>query len=92
MLATKQVTVTLSGNVYPLGSETFNNGVWIKALSTNSGTVYIGNNGYDTVTMSDGFPLDPGDLISYDNVGSLSEIYCVGTRNGDKVAILDSEV
>jgi hypothetical protein len=92
MLATKQVTVTLSGNVYPLGTETFNNGIWVKALSTNVGTIYIGNNGSNTVTMSDGFPLDAGDLIGYRNIGSLSNIYYIGTRDGDKIAILDVEV
>ena len=92
MIATKQLTLVTAGVVYPLGTETFNNGILIKALSTNTGIIYIGNDGAGSIAVGNGFPLNPGNILALDNVGSLSSIFCVGTINNDKLAILDLEV
>jgi hypothetical protein len=92
MFATKQLTLTTAGVVYPLGTQTFNNGILVKALSTNTGIVYIGNDGADTISTTTGFPLDAGNMLVFYNIGNLATIFCIGTVNLDKIAILDLEV
>lgn len=54
--------------------------VALTALSTNSGTVYVGGPG---VTTANGYPLGPGDTFSCD-FGDASSIYIIGTAS-DKV-------
>lgn len=71
-------------------------GVVIKALASNSGTVYVGND--SNVTTSTGFPLAAGDVQSFDikwflgwspltnvNAADLASIYIVGSTTGQEV-------
>lgn len=55
------------------------NGVVLKADASNSGTIYVGPAGVTTTT---GYPLKPGEAISY-GVGNLSSIYMIGTNTTD---------
>jgi hypothetical protein len=86
-----QVTLTTASVAYSLGSTTYNDIVIIKALPTNTGVVYIGNDGNDTVSSTTGFPLSAGDTVVL-SAGSLSKVYATSTVNGDKVAVLDGSV
>lgn len=71
-------------------------GVVIKALASNSGTVYVGND--SNVATSTGFPLAAGDQQSFDikwflgwspatsaNAADLASIYVVGSTTGQEV-------
>jgi hypothetical protein len=58
------------------------NGVVLKAAIGNSGVIYVGPAG---VTMATGYPLNPGDAISY-AVANLSAIYMIGVNTTDTIA------
>lgn len=82
--ASGQITVTTAGtevrgsNVVSLG------GFMVRALSTNTGKMYIGNAGNDTVSSSTGYELSAGDQIFID-VENLNEILVDSSVNGEKV-------
>lgn len=59
----------------------------IKALSTNTGSVFVGDL---NVTSSNGFELAKSELLVFDNVSDLDDIYIVGT-SGDKVCYMSLE-
>ena len=59
------------------------NGVVVKALKSNAGTVYVGASG---VTTSTGYPLVAGESISY-AVTNLSAIYLICQNNSDSIAV-----
>jgi hypothetical protein len=60
----------------------------IRALSTNTGVVYVGNAGDGTVSSSSGYQLAAGDQIVLGYVGDLSSIMVDAATNGDKVCWL----
>lgn len=71
----------LSGSAEELVTDGSLNGmvsIAIKALSTNTGPVYIGTD--DTVTSADGFELTAGQALSVDLLNG-SSIYVVGTAD-----------
>jgi len=59
------------------------NGVVLSSLSTNTGTVYVGPSG---VTVSTGYPLVPGEKISY-GVTNTSAVFIICTNATDVVAV-----
>jgi len=64
-------TVTTAGTQVALGSSTAIDSVTIKALSTNTGLIYVGTS---TVSSADGFQLSAGDSVSLD-VDNLTDVY-----------------
>jgi hypothetical protein len=90
-ILTRQLAVAASGVAAVLGTAVINDTAVIKALKTNTGVVYIGNDGNDTVTETDGFPLEAGAEIVFSNLGTLADLYYVGTVRGDRIAIIDSD-
>ena len=70
----------------PLAAHTFNDGVVITALSTNTGTVFVGGAGVSTTS---GYPLAPGQSISYGSTNS-SLVFIVGQNTSDAVAVTGS--
>lgn len=62
------------------------NGAVVKALSTNTGTVYIGPAG---VTAATGYPLLAGEAISF-AVGNLNQLFIIGSDATQVVAIAGS--
>jgi len=81
------VVITASGVVYQGPDIELSNGVFIKALPTNGGYIYLGDSGNNTISTSTGFPLSAGEAIIL-QIGNLNEIYFVGTSSGDRVAWL----
>ena len=79
IIAGRQLTTT---GAVALASQALVNGVAIKALSTNVATVYLGPSGVTTAT---GYPLDPGEAISY-GATNLSAIYLIGLNGTDSIA------
>lgn len=62
------------------------NGMICKAPSTNAGTVYVGPSG---VSSSNGYPLAPGEAISWGPVSTAS-IYALDSTNTDILACTGS--
>lgn len=85
---TKTGQVALAaGTAQQLSSVVLYNGVVIKALTANTGTLYVGSD--NTVTSSSGYPLaNSGEAISF-AVSNLNAIWIIGTT-GDKVAYAGS--
>ena len=90
-LLSGQTTLTTAGTEVKLGSGTVNGGVIVKTLSTNTGTMYVGNDGNDAVSSSTGFPLGAGDVMVFDYIDILDNVWVDSSVNGEKVAwsILD---
>jgi len=60
---------------------------YLKALSGNTGNVYVGNDGGDDVTSANGFELAPGDGV-FVECNSLDAFWFDADNNGDKVSWL----
>jgi hypothetical protein len=80
--------VATAGEAVVLGTENINSAIAIKALTTNSGLMYIGNDGTDDVDSTTGFHLDTGDTIILDNIGDLEYIYIDAQYDGEGVSWL----
>ena len=84
-----QKTVTTAGTEVALAaSSRVQCAVAIKALTTNTGLVYVGNAGDDTVSSSTGFPLAAGDVTIMEYVDDLDNIWVDSAVNGEGVAFL----
>ena len=84
-----QKTVTTAGTEVALAaSSRVQCAVAIKALTTNTGLVYVGNAGDGTVSSSTGFPLAAGDVTIMEYVDDLANIMVDSAVNGEGVAFL----
>ena len=83
-----QKTVTTAGAAETLSTQTINGPVMVKALSSNSGAVAIGNDGTNDITSSSGLLLSAGDVVVFDFVGHLSSLFIDAETDGDGVAWL----
>jgi hypothetical protein len=83
-----QTTVTTAGTEVVLGAGLPQCALSIKAKTTNTGLVYVGNAGDGTVSSSTGFPLAAGDVILFEYVDDLSKIMVDSAVNGEGVAWL----
>lgn len=81
-----QITVTTAGTEVQ-GTAIAGDGFFIRALSTNTGKMYIGNNGSGAVSSSLGYELSAGDQI-YIGIRNLNEIWIDASVNGEKVCWL----
>ena len=78
-------TVSVAGTAELLLTSTFTQSVTIKALSGNTGDVYVGDSG---VTSSNGYPLSPGETISMDADHQEVLFYIDVDTNGEGVAYI----
>mgnify|MGYP001820982822 CR=1 FL=1 len=83
-----QKTVATAGSAETLGTQAINGPVMVKALSSNSGAVAIGNDGANDVTLSNGLLLSAGDVVVFDFVGHLASLFIDAETDGDSVAWL----
>ena len=84
-----QKTVTTAGTEVALAaSSRVQCAVAIKALTTNTGLVYVGNDGAGAVSSSTGFPLAAGDVTIMEYVDDLANIMVDSAVNGEGVAYL----
>lgn len=79
----KSFQQTLAASAAALASNAYTVGIVITALTTNTGTVYVGGPG---VTASTGYPMVPGQSISY-AVSNSNLVYVIGTNTTDQVAV-----
>lgn len=59
-------------------------GVLIKALAANSGTVYVGGS---TVSTTTGYPLAAGEEV-FISIENLDDVYVIGSADNQSVAFL----
>lgn len=78
-----QIAVATAGTAVQGGNVPLTNGVFIRALSGNTGKVYVGHDGVGDVTSANGFELAQGDLILV-NVPNLNYLWFDAATNGDK--------
>ena len=85
-----QATVSTAGvEVVLAAAGTRANGpVTVRALSANTGAMYVGNAGDGTVSSATGYQLAAGDYVTFAYVGDLSEIMVDSGVNGEKVCWL----
>jgi len=78
--------ITVSTTATPLSTESVKTitGVLIRAESTNTSTVYVGN---ENVTISNGFPLSPGDALTLE-IADLSKVYVITDSGTQYVRII----
>ena len=76
-----QITVTTAGTEVQ-GSDIKAQGFFIKALPTNTGLVYVGNDGAGAVASTTGFSLAAGDTIYWEG-GNLRSLWFDAAVNGE---------
>ena len=83
-----QTTVAAAGTevVLAISGNRSNGALAIKALSTNTGIMYVGNAGDGTVSSSTGYPLSAGESVIFSYIGDLSTIMVDASVNGETVA------
>lgn len=91
MIVSGRRTVTTPGTALALGSRRVDGGLKIKALTTNAQLVYVGNNGSGDTDSTNGYPLAAGQEITFEKVGSLSEIIVDAAAGGEGVAWITLE-
>ena len=92
MAMSGQNTVAAAGTAEALGSQLINGPLMVKALVSNAGNVYIGNDGAGDVTSSNGLEMAAGDAVVFDFVGNLASIFIDSDNNGEGVAWLVLDV
>ena len=87
ILRSGQITVTTAGTAVQGNNIVTREplGFLLKALSTNSGKIYVGNDGSDDVTSTNGFELSAGDPPIYVEASNLNELWFDASVNGCKV-------
>lgn len=91
MASSGQITVSTAGTEVQGPSQPCH-AVLIRAMPTNSGTVYVGNDGSAAVSSSTGFPLAATDPPIYVEVENLNQLWFDAATNGDKFAWILIEV
>ena len=80
-----QLTIATSGTELVLGSsQALVIGVTVKAISGNTGSVWVGTN---PVTVTTGFELAAGEQV-FIAVDNIADVYVDTTTNGDKVSFI----
>jgi hypothetical protein len=81
-----QKVVAAAGTAEALGSQRIDGPLMVKALATNTGLVYLGNDGADDVSAANGLPLLAGDVLIFEWIGELGSIWLDAAVNGEGVA------
>ena len=92
MALSGQKTVTAAGTAEALGAQRIDGPLMVKALTTNTDLVYVGNDGAGDVSSSNGLPLAAGDVVIFEWAGDLASIMVDVAVNGEGVAWLALDV
>jgi hypothetical protein len=77
------ITVTTAGTAVQGGNVPLTNGVYIRALSANTGLAYVGNDGAGDVSSANGYSLLPGEPIPI-QVANLNQLWFDTAVSGEK--------
>jgi hypothetical protein len=83
-----QKIIAIAGTAGALGSQPVNAPLLVKALTTNTGLIYVGNNGSGDVNSANGYPLAAGDQVIFGLISNLSAVYVDAAVNGEGAAWL----
>jgi hypothetical protein len=72
------------------GPDVEGEGFFVRALSTNTGKMYVGNNGSGVVSSTTGYELSAGDQV-YLDIPNLKLLWVDGSVNGEKVCWLKAK-
>lgn len=81
-----------NGVAKQLGSAVLNKPVLVKASESNTVSVFIGNDGNDTVASGTGYELGAGDVTVFEDVGKMSDIYAITYAAGQYLSWHVTEV
>jgi hypothetical protein len=87
MALSGQTTVTTAGTEVVLGSQQIGAPLMVKALTTNTGLVYVGESA-GALSSSTGMPLAAGEVVIFEFVGQLGALWVDSAVNGEGVAWL----
>lgn len=80
-----QKTVTTAGTEVSLGSMPINGPLLVKALTTNTGLIYLGKAADGTVASTSGFVLSAGQEVYFTWAANLSSLLVDSAVNGEGV-------
>ena len=83
-----QKTVTTAGVAEALGSQPVNGPLMVKALTSNTGEIAIGNDGANDVSTATGLLLSAGEVVVFDFAGHLASLFIDAESDGEGVAWL----
>lgn len=82
-----QITIATAGAAQRGPVTAYARAIIVKALADNAGTGYMGNDGENDVTSSNGAPYDPGEGVTlYGAMANLAAWYFDVATNGDGFA------
>ena len=76
-----QITITTAGTA--VRGPDMPGAVYVRALAANTGAIYIGNDGANDVTSSNGYELSPGDTLPF-MVRNLEDYWFDAATSGNK--------
>ena len=82
-----KTTVTTAGTAVVLGNMTVDGPLMVKALLANTNNIYVGNVNGD-VASTNGLQLDAGEVIIFNYIGDLNNIWIDADTNGEGVTWL----
>ncbi len=82
-----KTTVTTAGTAVVLGNMAVDGPLMVKALLANTKNIYVGNVNGD-VASTNGLELDAGEVIIFNYVGDLNNIWIDADTNGEGVTWL----
>ncbi len=88
MALSGQKTVAAAGTAEALGTAQINAPLLVKALDTNTGKVFIGNDGAGDVTSSNGFILLANEVVLFDWIGNMASVMLDVSVSGEGVSWL----
>ena len=81
--------IATAGTALPLGTQNIRGPLAVKALPTNTGLVYVGNDGEGDVSSSNGYPLAKNEEVVFKSVSNLAIVFVDSAVNGEGVAWID---
>lgn len=88
-----KTTVTTAGTAVALGSQDlYGASLFIRALSGNTGVVYVGNDGAGDVASANGYEMNASDEVLISKVLNLGQIWVDAAQNGEGVTWLVVEI
>ncbi len=80
-----KTTVTAAGTGVVLGNQKVDGPLMVKALLANTNNIYVGGDDVDK-TAKNGLELDAGEVVIFNYVGDLNNIYIDADTDGEGVS------
>ena len=77
--------LTTAGVVYPLGTEQVNGPLMVQSFESNSGLITVGDAGLDDPNVYTGIMLEAGEMLEFQYVSNLSNLYVMANADNSRV-------